>query len=373
MSERTTTSLMQRILRGRTFYILLGIFVIALHVRTAIFQAPNPVPSAPHPAVEDKPAAPPKHIEDTLVWLPKQLDRAAIERLAAQEPRLVGLLIVLSGVFASIMLIGLYLSLRDLRRRRLPELWRFTAPKLPAWSLGELGRIICLSAMVLALIPFVQLAVAAYQMAWQPDRNFWIAVSMLGLDGFIILTILAFANHKGQSAVETFGFIGDRPNRSILTSVRGYVTAFPWLVLLLVAIVEVVRLTGWKPPEEPIAQLIFQEGRPLVLTMTMLLACVIGPVAEELLFRGVLYAAVRKRTSWVVAMLVSGALFALIHTNPLGFVPIMGLGCLLAYLYERTGSLAGPLLVHIVHNTLLMSLAMTVRQLMVQHSALSGR
>ncbi|PIQ84051.1 MAG: hypothetical protein COV75_04235, partial [Candidatus Omnitrophica bacterium CG11_big_fil_rev_8_21_14_0_20_63_9] len=361
---------------------LLGVFVIALHVRTATLQPPSPAvaspPAAgtagrPTPAIKDRPSAQPEHIEDTLVWLPKQLDRTAIERLAMQEPRLVGLLIVLAGTFAAIMLIGLYLSLRDLKRRRLSELWRFTAPPLPAWSLGELGRIICLCVMVIALIPFVQLAVAAYQMAWKPDRNFWIAVSMLGLDGFIILTILAFANHKGRSAIETFGFVGDRPNRSIRTSVRGYVAAFPWLVLLLVAIVEVVRLTGWKPPEEPIAQLIFQEGRPLVLAMTMVLACVIGPIAEELLFRGVLYAAVRKRTSWVIAMLVSGALFALIHTNPLGFIPIMGLGCLLAYLYERTGSLAGPLLVHIVHNTLLMSLAMTVRQLMVQHSALAGQ
>jgi membrane protease YdiL (CAAX protease family) len=63
-------------------------------------------------------------------------------------------------------------------------------------------------------------------------------------------------------------------------------------------------------------------------------------------------------------MLMSGAAFSCIHTNPVGFLPIMVLGCLLANLYERTGSLASPLAVHILHNSLLMSLALVLRQLL---------
>ncbi len=64
-------------------------------------------------------------------------------------------------------------------------------------------------------------------------------------------------------------------------------------------------------------------------------------------------------------MLLSGAAFALIHTSPIGFLPIMVLGCLLAYLYERTGSLASPLAIHVLHNTFLMVLSMAFRRLMV--------
>ena len=101
----------------------------------------------------------------------------------------------------------------------------------------------------------------------------------------------------------------------------------------------------------------------MVLALTLVLACGIGPIAEECFFRGVVYAALRRRTSRIVAILASGAIFALIHTNPVGFLPIMVLGCVLAYLYERTGSLASPLAIHILHNTFLMAMAMIFRRL----------
>ena len=96
----------------------------------------------------------------------------------------------------------------------------------------------------------------------------------------------------------------------------------------------------------------------------VLLACIVGPVAEELFFRGVVYAAVRRRTHWMVATLVSAGLFSALHTNPIGFLPIMLLGCLLANLYERTGSLAGPLAVHIAHNSFLLVSALVIRSLL---------
>ena len=108
----------------------------------------------------------------------------------------------------------------------------------------------------------------------------------------------------------------------------------------------------------------FEETRPGVLALTVLLACLIGPVAEELLFRGVLYPALRRRLSRVAAMLISGIAFALIHTNVMGLLPIVLLGVTLAYLYERTGSIAGPIALHMAHNTLLMALAMTYRSVM---------
>lgn len=387
MSQPPERSLMQRFIRGRILYLLLGLLVVVLHVRALSFHQPDSLEHGPDPAGAVQDAGPgvslpsdgdlvvkqPKHIEDTLVWLPKQLDQAALQRLIGQEPQLVLRLVLIGAIIAMMLIVGGVWSLRGLADQPLRTLWRFSAPHLPAWSLGELWRIIGLVVLVVALLPFVQLSIAAYYMTWKPDRNFWISASMLVLDALLILVVLAFARGKGRSPGEAFGLVRRRASASIRESLRGYVTAFPWLVLILIITVEIVRLTGWVPPEEPIAQLIFQEGRPAVLALTMVLACVIGPIAEELLFRGVLYSAVRKRTSWVVAMLVSGALFALIHTNPLGFVPIMGLGCLLAYLYERTGSLAGPLTVHITHNTLLMSLAMTVRQLMSHLGPTAGQ
>jgi membrane protease YdiL (CAAX protease family) len=112
-------------------------------------------------------------------------------------------------------------------------------------------------------------------------------------------------------------------------------------------------------------QILFSIQEPRVLVLVMILACVIGPIAEELFFRGVIFGALRRKTGRWAAMAISGAAFALVHTNVVGFVPIMALGCLLADFYDRTGMLLSPIAVHIVHNTLLMSLAIVFRQFLL--------
>jgi len=131
-----------------------------------------------------------------------------------------------------------------------------------------------------------------------------------------------------------------------------------WLIGL------VCQWLGVEPPVEPIHELLFLEQRPLMVASTLVLACVVGPIAEELFFRGLLFGAMRTRMSRVWASLATGSLFAAVHTNPVGFLPILLLGWLLADLYERTGSLAAPIAVHIVHNTLLISVGLTAKQIL---------
>ena len=221
--------------------------------------------------------------------------------------------------------------------------------------------------MVACLMPFVRVALLYYQPNWQLDAHLWVAVSMVLLDTCLILTVLVFAAEKGRgrSPWRALGLSSRRATPAIGLGVRGYLSVFPWLFLLLFLIAEAARAFGWEPPIEPIHELVFEEQRPMVLLLTSVLACAVGPIAEEFFFRGVVYTALRQRLSRLVAILSSGAIFALIHANPVGFLPIMVLGCLLAYLYERTGSLASPLAIHIVHNTFLMALAMAFRRLMV--------
>jgi len=51
------------------------------------------------------------------------------------------------------------------------------------------------------------------------------------------------------------------------------------------------------------------------------------------------------------AILVSGLLFAIVHLDVYIFLQIFILGLLLAYLFEKTGSLIAPITVHIFHNS----------------------
>ncbi len=93
--------------------------------------------------------------------------------------------------------------------------------------------------------------------------------------------------------------------------------------------------------------------------MAVLSALLLAPVGEELFFRGILQTALKKaippqsgsmRHRWL-AILITAALFGLMHYNvPQHVPPLIVFGFILGFLYERSGSLYVPILVHILFN-----------------------
>ena len=355
--------MIRRLLRGRLLYVAFGLLLILLHYYVgARAMAPLiPLDIEQTPATDVSAAG---KASDHLSWWPEGFGLEALQDMSVQHPQLAVLLSILTLCAIGLGLAVVAMTWWALRTGRIRSVWRFTSRRLPSWSFGEVGRISLLTLLMAGLLPFLYLATMFRWGVGGLDVHLRLIVSMLFLDGFAILVMLSFAAGKGPSLGRTFGFSGRKPVASIAVGLRGYVAVFPWLFVLLVIVVELTRALGLKPPIEPIQELIFQEDRAVVLGLTGLLTCVVGPVAEELFFRGVVYSAIRRRTSWKVATLVSGVLFALMHANPIGFLSIFLLGCLLANLYERTGSLAGPLAVHMLHNSFLMSMALVFRQLM---------
>lgn len=86
--------------------------------------------------------------------------------------------------------------------------------------------------------------------------------------------------------------------------------------------------------------------------LNILLIGVVGPVAEEIIFRGgimrpMLIRGIRPAT----AILVSALAFAIVHINPAQVFFALVIGVVLGVLYWRTGSLVLSSVVHAVNNT----------------------
>lgn len=93
----------------------------------------------------------------------------------------------------------------------------------------------------------------------------------------------------------------------------------------------------------------------LQLILAVLAAVVLAPIAEELLFRGLLHRGLRRRMAFVPATAISSVVFAVVHVDvllsqPLALVGLVLVGGILALAYERTGSLLVPVVIHGVHN-----------------------
>lgn len=78
----------------------------------------------------------------------------------------------------------------------------------------------------------------------------------------------------------------------------------------------------------------------------------ITPIAEELLFRGVIFGCVRRYMKMSAAMLVSALFFALYHGNPVQGLYGAALGFLITYAYEFFGDFRMAVAVHVLANVL---------------------
>ncbi len=78
----------------------------------------------------------------------------------------------------------------------------------------------------------------------------------------------------------------------------------------------------------------------------------VSPLAEELMFRGIIYGGLRRNVGSGASLLVSSLLFGIYHLNVVQGIYGTVMGALMAYAYEYFGSFAVPVLIHAAANIL---------------------
>ncbi len=110
------------------------------------------------------------------------------------------------------------------------------------------------------------------------------------------------------------------------------------------------------PREQDTLRTLGAEEGTVRLVLTAVLVVLIAPVAEEILFRGMAYRALRNAMgAWLAAVLVGSGFGAIHYSGPdsIGvLVPLAVLGAIFCLLYEWTGSLWTPIALHIANNAL---------------------
>ncbi len=116
----------------------------------------------------------------------------------------------------------------------------------------------------------------------------------------------------------------------------------------------VVSIFG-DPPEQEITEEIKEETAALALAGYISVTCLLAPVTEEVFFRGLLFPMLRSRFGVALGVIVSGALFSLVHalgSPPEALIVLFVLGAGLSLLYLRTGSLLPCIGLHALNNAI---------------------
>lgn len=85
----------------------------------------------------------------------------------------------------------------------------------------------------------------------------------------------------------------------------------------------------------------------------------ISPIAEELLFRGVIYGYLRRFMDIKLAIALSALIFGVYHMNYVQGIYGFLIGCLMAYAYEYFGEFKMAVFVHVASNVLAYCLSYT--------------
>jgi uncharacterized protein len=202
---------------------------------------------------------------------------------------------------------------------------------------------------VLAVIVLVAIE-AAVVSAFDPELES--VAAMLTVQALLAATLvgvaLGFAN-RGRSLAVALRELGLRRfARSALGLAAVTYVAYIVFAAIYYAIVS--------PEQEDITRDLGLDdgGVAAVAAGTLIVAA--APLSEELFFRGFMYGGLRRRLSLWPAAAIAGAIFGLLHyTGPdsIGVVPQLAvLGLILAWLYEQTGSLWPPILLHAFNNSI---------------------
>jgi membrane protease YdiL (CAAX protease family) len=170
-----------------------------------------------------------------------------------------------------------------------------------------------------------------------------------GILGYVMISalfsMLVFV--RGQTPQQAFGLVPARPLRVIGLGILCIVLTYP---LVQLAEQVVAQLGHSASDGDEMVQFLRGKLSASDITWMIVLAVIVAPITEELVFRGYLYGVIKKYGGQVAAMFTSALLFAAVHHNlpAMPALAILAIGLTLAY--EITGSLWAPIAMHMLFN-----------------------
>ena len=167
------------------------------------------------------------------------------------------------------------------------------------------------------------------------------------IDGGALIWIGYFLRENHLSPREAFGLATANQSRAVQWGLLAAVLFVPVALLLQY----LTTLLMQHPEAQEMVQVLERADLPVGERIFIgFLAVLVAPVAEEAMFRGILYPTLKQLGYPRAAVWVTSLVFAGMHFNVASFVPLAVFSMLLIYRYEKTGSLLASITAHSLFN-----------------------
>lgn len=192
--------------------------------------------------------------------------------------------------------------------------------------------------IVIASIVFIEIAAAILASKSHPDPMIILGIVRLLEISMIILVVMVWGNGLSCIGLGTSTIVRGIKKGLLWSAFFGLATSIVFLVLYFSRINPLILLHNQLP----------EKNTDIFLFLTV--GCIVGPFAEELFFRGILYGFFRK---WGIlpAIIITTMIFVISHRN-ISAIPVTQIigGVTFAIAYEIESSLMVPIIIHILGN-----------------------
>lgn len=265
-------------------------------------------------------------------------------------------IVVNVAVNMTLLLVGviwLFASGVAIRGRKLyevPPIPALPASTMPVVLLAIIGAAIFTFMAILSLYTSVLHLDRAVLVTPAGVRQMIFAQPIAQLAG-VTVALLMLANLR---LLPSLFYWPQMPSRPICHALVTWVLVIPWVSLVGIIVEQIVEVTGGNPNTKHVLFTVWQ-GEPAGVTAVKVVAVfsatVAAPIAEEIVFRGLLQRMIQSLTGRPsVAIVLASFAFAMVH-EPWTIQPgVFVLSLFLGLAYFRTGSLLVPVFAHALFN-----------------------
>lgn len=253
--------------------------------------------------------------------------------------------LLFTGVLVAVVLL--------VRLLNAPPDWSVLADNLRSkcWQIPDALRIMLILVLLQILTSVLHRGVVKLHLVSEGNDE----ISAVFIQGILfqlgaLLAIAHFTRRHKSSWSGAFGMTLPGLKQAVGQGIGCYIGIMPVIVVTSILYQLFLYVAGYPVTMQDVVALFMEPHSAWSLLLLLLMAVVLAPLAEEMLFRGILMPALMKKTGTGAAVAISSALFALSHMHLPSLAPIFVLSLALSLLYIYSGSLWSAIMLHAVFN-----------------------